>query len=334
MDRPRLARRPGSTTGTAAPSAPTATSPSATARSTRFRGTFPARRRGPDRADVHLGGHARGDRPGDDDLRGPRRRPHPAARASRCATPSRAATACWPAAWRSASTRATPSSTPCSPTAPSEMALPEPGRAPPRGAPRPSAASSHGDRRLAGAGAGGRAGPPATWSPTSWSGSPASWPAAGSCCPPGRPVADDPVAAWQHHADAVQARARRRGGERVLHPPVRRHPPPRRRDRPVLHRRRLHAHLGPGPGHRPGRSTSTRTSRPRCSAGMGPIEDVLRSSGQYGAPVPVARRRPRRRPADGLHRPRPGLDPAGDRAEAGLSPARAGAAGRRRAGSR
>ena len=52
------------------------------ARSTRLLPRLlPHRARGPDRADLHLGGHARRRRAGDDDLRGPRRRPHPAARA-------------------------------------------------------------------------------------------------------------------------------------------------------------------------------------------------------------------------------------------------------------
>ena len=38
---------------------------------------FHDRARGPHRPDLHLGGHARRRRAGDDDLRGPRRRPHP-----------------------------------------------------------------------------------------------------------------------------------------------------------------------------------------------------------------------------------------------------------------
>ena len=45
-----------------------------------FRGCFHEVRRGPHRADVHLGGHARRRGAGDAALRGPRQRPHPAAR--------------------------------------------------------------------------------------------------------------------------------------------------------------------------------------------------------------------------------------------------------------
>ena len=45
---------------------------------------LPHRARGPHRPDVHVGGHARRRRAGDDDLRGPRRRPHPAHAISLC----------------------------------------------------------------------------------------------------------------------------------------------------------------------------------------------------------------------------------------------------------
>ena len=45
---------------------------------------LPHRPRGPHRPDLHLGGHARRGRPGDDDLRGARRRPHPAGPVSLC----------------------------------------------------------------------------------------------------------------------------------------------------------------------------------------------------------------------------------------------------------
>ena len=47
----------------------------------------------------------------------------------------------------------------------------------------------------------------------------------------------------------------------------------------------------------------------RLLEGMRPIEQLLRDSGQYGPAVPVPDDAPRRRPADGLHRPRPGVAP-------------------------
>ena len=74
-------------TGTPATAAAGATSPRRRRRRVRASAAASTRSRdGPDRADLHLRGHARRRRPGDADLRGPRRRPHPAARASRCAT--------------------------------------------------------------------------------------------------------------------------------------------------------------------------------------------------------------------------------------------------------
>ncbi len=70
--------------------------------STSFRGSFHTVRRRPDRADLHLGGHARRRRPGD---RSPSRTSAtavPACTPCRCATPSRAATRGCAAAWRPA----------------------------------------------------------------------------------------------------------------------------------------------------------------------------------------------------------------------------------------
>ena len=91
---------------------------------------------------------------------------------------------------------------------------------------------------------------------------------AGIELPRGPSVDDDPVAAWQVHCDAVQA---------VLDDPETARPGPRqpahrraaagRRDRPVLHRRRVHAHLGPGPGHRPGRPARPGLLRPAARPG-------------------------------------------------------------------
>ena len=111
---------------------------------------------------------------------------------------------------------------------------------------------------------------------------------AGIELPRGPSVDENPVAAWQVHCDGVQA---------VLDDPETAHReltnphigslPLDDRDRPVLHRRRVHAHLGSRPGHRPGRPAGPRLLRCSSSAGMEQMEEVIRSSGQYGARVEV-----------------------------------------------
>ena len=85
---------------------------------------------------------------------------------------------------------------------------------------------------------------------------------AGVQLPAGPSVDDDPVgglagARRRHPGAARRPRDRRRGA----HEPAHRRGAARRGGRPVLHRRRLHAHLGPGPGHRPGRDARPREVR-------------------------------------------------------------------------
>jgi uncharacterized protein YndB with AHSA1/START domain len=97
---------------------------------------------------------------------------------------------------------------------------------------------------------------------------------------------EDPVAAWQVHADAVQRLLDGPEAGHPLPPPDDRGAAAARRGRPVLHLRRVHAHVGPGPAHRAGRALDPQTCADLLD-GMAPIEDVLRSSGQYGPRVPV-----------------------------------------------
>ena len=184
----------------------------------------------------------------------------PAASPSRCATASRAATRGWPAAWRSASTRATPSSTGCSTMVPSEPRRPAPALR--RRLLRPG----RGDPGLGRAGAGDRLGGPRRGGP------------------PGDLVPRLPGDGLRRAAARGAGRGRRPGrrlaGPRRRGPGGPRRPGVRERgvlepctpapctlpdgDRPVLHRRRLHAHLGPGP-RRPARTRpSTPTSAPSC----------------------------------------------------------------------
>ena len=108
----------------------------------------------------------------------------------------------------------------------------------------------------------------------------------------GPSVDDDPVAAWQVHSDAVQ---------RLLddpttavegaHQPAHRRGAAGRGGRPVLHRRRVHAHLGPGPGHRPGRD-----ARPREVRGAARRHGADRGRAARQRPVRPAGRGARRTP--------------------------------------
>ena len=77
----------------------------------------------------------------------------------------------------------------------------------------------------------------------------------------GPSVDEDPVAAWQVHSDAVQALLDDPATpSKVLQQPAHRRGAAGRGGRPVLHRRRVHAHVGPGPRDRPGRDPRRRTS--------------------------------------------------------------------------
>jgi uncharacterized protein (TIGR03086 family) len=104
--------------------------------------------------------------------------------------------------------------------------------------------------------------------------------------PAGPTVADDPVAAWQHQADAVQELLGDRGEESFTHPHTGTHRLADAVDRFYTADVFLHSwDLARATGQ------DLDLDEDYASAmleGMRPIEDMLRSSGQYGAPVPVA----------------------------------------------
>ena len=110
---------------------------------------------------------------------------------------------------------------------------------------------------------------------------------AGVELPKGPSVDDDPVAAWTVHSDGVQALLDDPTTAGVVAvEPAHRRSPAGPGGRPVLHRRRLHAHLGPGAGDRAGRAARPGEVR-RLLDGMLPMDEVLRGSGQYGPRVEV-----------------------------------------------
>jgi uncharacterized protein (TIGR03086 family) len=104
--------------------------------------------------------------------------------------------------------------------------------------------------------------------------------------PAGPPVGDDPQAAWRHHADAVQDLLDQRGEESFTHPVAGSHRLADAVDRFYTADVFMHTwDLA--------RATGQEVRLDPVFAGtllegMRPIEDLLRSSGQYGAPVPVA----------------------------------------------
>ena len=109
--------------------------------------------------------------------------------------------------------------------------------------------------------------------------------AAGVDLPAGPAVADDPVAAWQHQADAVQALVEARGAEEVTHPYAGSHRLADAVDRFYTADVFMH-------GWDLARASGQQVEMDQQYAealleGMRPIEDLLRSSGQYGVPVPV-----------------------------------------------
>ena len=98
-------------------------------------------------------------------------------------------------------------------------------------------------------------------------------------------VDDDPVAAWASKRSYSTTSGRT--GRRIrVHPPDGGQSSAGRCHRPLLHGRRLHAHLGSR-----GRIRSHRRPRPAFAeqllSGMLGIEDMLRASGQYGRAVAV-----------------------------------------------
>lgn len=103
---------------------------------------------------------------------------------------------------------------------------------------------------------------------------------------PGPATAADPVAAWQHHADGVQALLAARGDEELTHPFVGTLPLAVAVDRFYTADVFMHswdlARAGGQDAH------LDEDLAGDLLGGMEQMEDVLRSSGQYGAPVPVA----------------------------------------------
>ena len=112
---------------------------------------------------------------------------------------------------------------------------------------------------------------------------------AGVDLPTGPSVDDDPAGAWQHLQREVQALLDDpASAERVLSNPHIGDVAAAPGGLAVLHRRRLHAHLGPGPRHRPGRHPRPGALRGRCWPGWSPSRTLMRQSGQYGPRVEVA----------------------------------------------
>lgn len=104
--------------------------------------------------------------------------------------------------------------------------------------------------------------------------------------PTGPPVSDDPVAAWQHHADAVQALVEQRGDEPFTHPHAGSHRLADAVDRFYTADVFMHSwDLGRASGQDAGLDEDFAAT---LLEGMRPIEQLLRDSGQYGPPVPVA----------------------------------------------
>lgn len=103
--------------------------------------------------------------------------------------------------------------------------------------------------------------------------------------PPGPAVADDPVAAWQHHADAVQTLVDQRGDEPFAHPRAGSHRLADAVDRFYTADVFMHSwDLARAGGQDPALDEDFAT---RLLDGMRPIEQLLRDSGQYGPEVPV-----------------------------------------------
>ena len=104
--------------------------------------------------------------------------------------------------------------------------------------------------------------------------------------PTGPAVDDDPVAAWQHQADAVQALVEERGDEEFNHPRAGTHRLADAVDRFYTADVFMHTwDLARAAGQD---VTLDEDFASSLLEGMQPIEEMLRASGQYGAPVPVA----------------------------------------------
>ena len=108
----------------------------------------------------------------------------------------------------------------------------------------------------------------------------------GVTLPAGPPTADDPAAAWEHHTHAVQALLTARGEEDFTHPFVGTHPIAQAVDRFYVSDVFMHSWDLARAGGQDARLDADFAGR--LLGGMAQMEDVLRSSGQYGAPVAVA----------------------------------------------
>ena len=107
----------------------------------------------------------------------------------------------------------------------------------------------------------------------------------GVVLPAGPTVADDPRAAWRHHADAVQALLAQRGEESFTHPYAGSHRLADAIDRFYTADVFMHSwDLGRAGGQDVALDEDFAA---RLLGGMQQMEDVLRASGQYGAPVAV-----------------------------------------------
>jgi len=110
--------------------------------------------------------------------------------------------------------------------------------------------------------------------------------AGGVQLPTGPSAAHDPVAAWRHHADAVQGLLEERGEEEFTHPHVGPHPLARATDQFYTSDVFMHSwDLARATGQEP---RLDEDFAGQLFAGTQPIEAMLRDSGQYGPAVPVA----------------------------------------------
>jgi uncharacterized protein (TIGR03086 family) len=101
----------------------------------------------------------------------------------------------------------------------------------------------------------------------------------------GPAVTDDPVAAWRHHADAVQALVEQRGQEPFTHPHAGSHRLADAVDRFYTADVFMHSWDLARAGGRDPRLDEDFAEQ--LLEGMRPIEQLLRESGQYGPAVPV-----------------------------------------------
>ena len=101
----------------------------------------------------------------------------------------------------------------------------------------------------------------------------------------GPAVEDDPAAAWQHHADGVQALLEQRGDESFTHPYAGTHRLADAIDRFYTADVFMHSwDLARATGQDVDLDEDFAAT---LLGGMREMEDVLRGSGQYGPPVPV-----------------------------------------------